>query len=115
MSVASCPVNYPTVSEATPCLIEVVSLIRDGKLYDDLDHAAKHLWVIQGAAQGAILGDPDVPPLVGSTDFSTDAGAAAILESAVPQPGVVNAVPWLLVLQVAASLLQKLLAKKLES
>lgn len=110
---SACPVNYPTVAEATPCFLEVVKLLRDGSLTNDLDHAAKHLWVIQGAAQGAILGDPDVPPLVGSTDFSTDAGAAAILEAAIPQPGVMQAVPWLLILQVAASLLQKLLVKKL--
>lgn len=113
MSEQTCPVNYPTVAEATPCFLEIVKLLRDGSLTNDIDHAAKHLWVILGAAQGAILGDPDVAPVIGSTDYSTDAGAAAILEAAVPAEGVKNAVPWLLVIQVAAALLKKLLEKKL--
>ena len=110
---SACPVNYPSIQEATPCFVEVVKLLRSGKILDDVDHALKHVWVVQGAAFGAVFCDPDSPPLIGDTDYSTDAGAAAILESATPADGVKGAIPWLLVIKVASEIIRRLLEKKL--
>ena len=111
---SACPVNYPSVQDAIPCFTEIVKLLRAGTIVEDVDHALKHAWVIQGAALGAILGDPDVPPLIGDTDYSTDEGKAAILESCVTVPDTKSAfpIPWSLVLKIVSELISRLLEKK---
>ena len=112
----SCPIAYPTVPEAAGCFREVIRLVQEQKLFEDLDHSAKHLWIVQGAVQGVILGDPDIPPIVGFTPAESPEEIALLLESALPVEGeeeVKRAIPWFAILSVVAKLLESLLQKKL--
>lgn len=52
------------------CVTEIVSIVRRGAVREELKSFAKHAYTLQGAIQGAIIGEPDdIGPLIGSAQI----------------------------------------------
>lgn len=81
----SCPINYPDVAEVLPCFSEIIAAIRSGNVFAEKAHVIKHAYAILGAGLKVAFGDPDVPPVIGA-----------------------KAVPWALLVQLALSLISRL-------
>ena len=82
MSTQTCPVNYPTFAEIIPCLQEIYKIGKSGDIAANFDHAIKHVWCAAGGIASLLVGDPDVPPVIGDTDVSTENGALAVIGAA---------------------------------
>lgn len=55
------------------CVTEIVSIVRRGAVREELKSFAKHAYTLQGAIQGAIIGEPDdIGPLIGSAQIDPD-------------------------------------------
>lgn len=94
-------ISYPTDFPVTES-VQIVQIVRQGKSKEQLPLLAKSLWVIQGYAQGKMLGEAasDLSLFTVPEDFD----AIAVLEklNAASEEGAVSiqfAVPWLLILR----------------
>jgi len=67
-------VPYPTVSDAMPCLMDAIAIVRGGwsQVVAHKVEMGEHIWCIQGAIQSVVLGSSDGP-------FAVDAAAEADL------------------------------------
>jgi len=117
MSVADCPVDYPSLDAAVPCALAIAQILKSGDPVSQRAHLVKHAWVVAGAGAGVAFGDPDVPPVVGEAPAPcnvTDDNlpiVAEFFESVKPSdnPKEVKAIPWALLAKYALALLQKFL------
>lgn len=96
--------------------VEIVQLVRQGKVKEKLALFAKNLWTLQGYAMKATIGDPDMPVAQSLECCSKPCGFDAIAElekmNVAAESGVTTQamVPWKTILKWALDELVALLA-----
>ena len=101
---------YPTVFPIVE-IKKVVEIIRGGQISENIAELAHAIWVVQGYAQGMILGDAS--PLAAPVDVENFDAVATLEKMAAEDATAQMAIPWELIAKWALDYLIKLIEEKL--
>ena len=108
MTTAQYPNDFPIDD-----IRKIVGFVKDGTIQNNIKDAAYSIWVVQGYAQRALIGQPNI--ISTNPDFSLQSvDVASILESlASDRPTAQMAIPWEIILPYLLQLLQTWLSSKI--
>ena len=101
---------YPTIFPIIE-IKKIVEIIRGGQVSENIAELAHAIWVVQGYAQGMILGDAS--PLSAPVDVENFDAVATLEKMADEGATAQMAVPWELIIKWALGYLAKLIEEKL--
>jgi hypothetical protein len=91
----------------------VVNLVRNGQVKEKVKEFAHDVWIVQGYAQGMIIGNPDVDFSLMSQSAGDAVDALEKLAASEDTMEAQMAIPWQMILSWAVTKLLELVEEKL--
>jgi hypothetical protein len=87
----------------------VISIIRNGQMKEKFQDLAHDIWIVQGYAQGVIIGNPDIGfSLAAQADFDGVVALEQAINTQQSDMATQIAIPWDMILAWALELLRKI-------